>query len=79
VQVRLAAVDWLNAARCRGDGPPFFKLGRLVKYVPDVVDDWARKSARQLDERQGLARPIEGALKLRMRYLCALGRRQIRR
>jgi hypothetical protein len=36
------SVDWLNASRCRGDGPPFYKLGRLVKYIPDVVDDWAR-------------------------------------
>jgi hypothetical protein len=27
--------------RWRGDGPPFIKLGRLVRYDSDVADAWA--------------------------------------
>ena len=27
--------------RCRGDGPPFIKLGNLVRYDPEVTDQWA--------------------------------------
>lgn len=27
--------------RCRGDGPPFIKLGRMVRYDADVADRWA--------------------------------------
>ena len=34
--------EHLEHARCRGDGPPFYKLGRLVRYIPDVVDAWAQ-------------------------------------
>ncbi|MDZ7895449.1 MAG: DNA-binding protein [Sphingobium sp.] len=29
--------------RCRGDGPPFIKLGRLVRYDPVQADAWAAK------------------------------------
>jgi hypothetical protein len=31
----------LEHLRCRGDGPPFYKLGKSVRYIPDIVDDWA--------------------------------------
>lgn len=27
--------------RWRGDGPPFIKLGRLVRYDPETADEWA--------------------------------------
>lgn len=30
----------LQAWRTRGDGPPFLKIGRLVKYHPDDVQAW---------------------------------------
>ncbi|WP_156500663.1 helix-turn-helix transcriptional regulator [Croceicoccus bisphenolivorans] len=26
--------------RCRGDGPPFIKVGRLVRYDPELTDAW---------------------------------------
>ncbi|MXO74854.1 DNA-binding protein [Altererythrobacter aerius] len=26
--------------RCRGDGPPFLKVGRLVRYDPALTDAW---------------------------------------
>jgi excisionase family DNA binding protein len=30
----------LEKARLYGGGPPFLKLGRLVKYRPADLDDW---------------------------------------
>ncbi len=32
--------------RCRGDGPPFIKLGRLVRYDPSVTDAWLSERVR---------------------------------
>lgn len=26
--------------RCRGDGPPFLKVGRLIRYDPSMTDAW---------------------------------------
>ena len=37
---------WLANARCRGDGPPFYKLGRAVRYIRAALDEWSR--ARQV-------------------------------
>ena len=34
---------WLANARCRGDGPPFYKLGRAVRYVRTTLDGWVRE------------------------------------
>jgi len=33
--------------RCRGDGPPFIKVGRLVRYDPDLTDKWLTERVRQ--------------------------------
>ncbi len=35
----------LENMRSRGDGPPFLKLGRLVRYDPRDIEDW--KAARR--------------------------------
>jgi hypothetical protein len=32
--------------RCRGDGPPFLKVGRLVRYDPDLTDAWLAERVR---------------------------------
>jgi len=32
--------------RSRGDGPPFIKLGRLVRYDPDLTDAWLAERVR---------------------------------
>lgn len=37
--------QWLEINRSKGDGPPFIKLGRMVRYRRDAVLQW-------LDERQ---------------------------
>ena len=37
--------------RWRGDGPPFIKLGRLVRYDPMVTDAWvAQRQAHSTSE-----------------------------
>ena len=33
-------VKTLQAWRCRGGGPPFVKIGRLVRYRPEDVEQW---------------------------------------
>ena len=37
---RACAVSSVQKERVRGDGPPFLKLGRLVRYRPEDVRDW---------------------------------------
>jgi hypothetical protein len=32
--------------RCRGDGPPFLKVGRLVRYDPELTDAWLAERIR---------------------------------
>ena len=34
--------SWLAASRGRGDGPPFYKLGRRIRYMRSALDEWAR-------------------------------------
>lgn len=33
--------------RCRGDGPPFLKIGRLVRYDPALTEEWLAARVRQ--------------------------------
>ena len=33
-------VKTLQAWRCRGGGPPFIRVGRLIRYSPDDVRAW---------------------------------------
>ena len=37
---RGCAVSTAQKERMRGDGPPFVKQGRLVRYRPEDVRDW---------------------------------------
>ncbi len=37
----------LQAWRTRGDGPPFVKLGRAVRYNPNETDSWLATRARR--------------------------------
>ena len=32
--------QWLEIARHRGNGPPYIKLGRAVRYKRSVLDSW---------------------------------------
>jgi len=33
--------------RWRGDGPPFLKVGRLIRYDPQMTDAWLSERVRQ--------------------------------
>lgn len=37
----------LQAWRVRGEGPPFVKLGRAVRYSPADVDHWIETRSRR--------------------------------
>ena len=33
-------ISYLRAKRSRGGGPPFVRIGRMVRYYPQDVRDW---------------------------------------
>jgi len=41
------SVRWLRESRVRGDGPPFLKFSRRVRYAPSDVSAWALEHRRQ--------------------------------
>jgi predicted DNA-binding transcriptional regulator AlpA len=41
------AIPTLQKDRLHGDGPPFIKIGRLVRYRPSSVQEWLDKQTRQ--------------------------------
>jgi predicted DNA-binding transcriptional regulator AlpA len=41
------SLSWLAKARMRGDGPPFVKLGRSVRYRQGDLVQWLKTRARQ--------------------------------
>jgi predicted DNA-binding transcriptional regulator AlpA len=40
------SLSWLAKARMRGDGPPFVKVGRSVRYSEAVLIQWMRGRQR---------------------------------
>jgi predicted DNA-binding transcriptional regulator AlpA len=38
--------SWLAKARMRGDGPPYVKLGRSVRYGESTLAEWTRSRTR---------------------------------
>ena len=34
--------QYLEVSRCRGEGPPYVKLGRAVRYRRAALDEWAK-------------------------------------
>ena len=38
--------SWLAKARMRGDGPPYVKLGRSVRYGGSALAKWTRTRTR---------------------------------
>jgi predicted DNA-binding transcriptional regulator AlpA len=34
------SVSWLQASRSRGNGPPFLKIGRVVRYQRAELLEW---------------------------------------
>jgi predicted DNA-binding transcriptional regulator AlpA len=38
--------SWLAKARMRGDGPPFIKFGKMVRYAEAALQAWLRSHQR---------------------------------
>ena len=43
----LVAPKTLEAWRSRGGGPPFCRVGRLIRYSPRLVQQWVEQNVRQ--------------------------------
>jgi predicted DNA-binding transcriptional regulator AlpA len=45
-------VKTLQAWRCRGGGPEFVRVGRLIRYNPNSVQEWiSSRTARSTSEK----------------------------
>ena len=45
------SLSWLAKARMRGDGPPYVKLGRSVRYGESALAEWTRLTHTIINER----------------------------
>ena len=45
-QLLRLSLSWLAKARMRGDGPPYVKLGRSVRYREGALVQWLKSRAR---------------------------------
>lgn len=44
--------SWLAKARIRGDGPPFVKIGRSIRYSEGALREWLQGQTRQSTSEQ---------------------------
>jgi predicted DNA-binding transcriptional regulator AlpA len=49
------SVPTLQKDRLRGNGPPYLKIGRLVRYRPSAVQAWLDEHTRQSTSDPGAA------------------------
>jgi predicted DNA-binding transcriptional regulator AlpA len=56
------AVPTLQKDRLKGLGPPFVKLGRLVRYRPSEVRAWLDSQTRRSTSDQGAASSQGGSV-----------------
>jgi hypothetical protein len=40
------SVSWLAKARMRGDGPPFIRVGRSIRYTLLALQQWMKSNQR---------------------------------
>ena len=40
------SVSWLAKARMRGDGPPYIKIGRSIRYSQAALEQWMKSRQR---------------------------------
>jgi len=40
------SLSWLAKARMQGDGPPFVKFGRSIRYAEGTLAQWTRAHLR---------------------------------
>ena len=50
--------SWLAKARMRGDGPPYVKFGRSIRYLESALVEWMKSHLRlSTSERRNRRRP----------------------
>ena len=42
-QLLKVSLSWLAKARMRGDGPPFIRIGRSIRYPGDDLIRWMKR------------------------------------
>lgn len=40
------SLSWLAKARMHGDGPPFIKIGRAIRYSESALQQWMKSRQR---------------------------------
>jgi predicted DNA-binding transcriptional regulator AlpA len=45
-KVLKVSLSWLAKARMRGDGPPFIKIGRAIRYAEAALLQWMKSRQR---------------------------------
>jgi predicted DNA-binding transcriptional regulator AlpA len=45
-QILKVSLSWLAKARMRGDGPPFIKIGRSIRYSEAALLQWTKANQR---------------------------------
>jgi excisionase family DNA binding protein len=45
-QLLKVSLSWLAKARMRGDGPPFIKIGRAIRYSDAALQQWMKSRQR---------------------------------
>jgi len=45
-KVLKVSLSWLAKARMRGDGPPFIKVGRNIRYAEAALLQWMKSRQR---------------------------------
>ena len=40
------SLSWLAKARMRGDGPPFIKVGKSIRYAKEALLQWMKARQR---------------------------------
>ena len=40
------SAGWLASARCRGNGPPYIKMGRAIRYRRLTLEKWMAQRER---------------------------------
>jgi predicted DNA-binding transcriptional regulator AlpA len=46
------SLSWLAKARMRGDGPPYIKLGRSIRYTEAALIQWMKSRQRMSTSEQ---------------------------
>jgi Helix-turn-helix domain len=40
------SLSWLAKARMRGDGPPYLRVGRSIRYAEPTLEQWMKSRQR---------------------------------